>query len=62
MHCPSKEYGPIQEVLGQVREAAKRGDMGSAKTLAKEIVRTKKVITRLYVNNAHLVAMVRLTG
>jgi charged multivesicular body protein 3 len=48
-------------LLSKVREAAKRGDMGSAKTLAREIVRTKKVINRLYVNNAHLVAMVSLT-
>jgi hypothetical protein len=32
--------------------------MGSARTLAKEIVRTKKVIGQLYVNKAHLVSMV----
>jgi charged multivesicular body protein 3 len=32
----------------QVREAAKRGDISSAKTLAKEIVHTKKVCFMAY--------------
>ncbi|EIE18608.1 Snf7-domain-containing protein [Coccomyxa subellipsoidea C-169] len=41
----------------QVKDAAKRGDIQSAKTLAKEIVHTKKAISRLYVNKAHFISM-----
>ncbi|BDA50977.1 Charged multivesicular body protein 3 [Coccomyxa sp. Obi] len=41
----------------QVKDAAKRGDISSAKTLAKEIVHTKKAISRLYVNKAHFISM-----
>ncbi|XP_060668223.1 vacuolar protein sorting-associated protein 24 homolog 1 isoform X2 [Ziziphus jujuba] len=37
-----------------IREAAKRNDMVSAKALAKEIVRSRKTVTRLYENKAQL--------
>ncbi|KAK6776421.1 hypothetical protein RDI58_027422 [Solanum bulbocastanum] len=37
-----------------IKEAAKRNDMGSAKALAKEIVRSKKTVNRLYENKAQL--------
>ncbi|KAG2450517.1 hypothetical protein HYH02_005018 [Chlamydomonas schloesseri] len=55
-----------------IREAAKRGDMGSAKHLAKEIVQSRKAVSRLYVNKAHMqslntslteqLAMLRVAG
>lgn len=41
----------------QVREAAKRGDVASARLLAKELVRTRKATTQLYTNKAHMIAM-----
>ncbi len=41
----------------QIREAAKRNDMASAKTLAKELVHTRRVTTRLWTNKAHMMSM-----
>ena len=41
----------------QIREAAKRGDMASAKTLAKELVHTRRMTTRLWTNKAHMMSM-----
>lgn len=41
----------------QVREAAKRGDVKSARLLARELVRTRKATTQLYTNKAHMIAM-----
>ncbi|RLN34780.1 hypothetical protein C2845_PM03G07220 [Panicum miliaceum] len=37
-----------------IREAAKRNDMGSAKALAKELVRSRRAVNRLYENKAQL--------
>ncbi|GJN07458.1 hypothetical protein PR202_ga25291 [Eleusine coracana subsp. coracana] len=37
-----------------IREAAKRNDMGSAKALAKELVRSKRAVNRLFENKAQL--------
>lgn len=37
-----------------IRESAKRNDMGSAKALAKEIVRSRKTVNRLHENKAQL--------
>ncbi|PON48842.1 Snf7 family [Trema orientale] len=37
-----------------IREAAKRNDIGSAKALAKEIVRSRKTVNRLHENKAQL--------
>ncbi|KAH7537749.1 hypothetical protein FEM48_Zijuj03G0126000 [Ziziphus jujuba var. spinosa] len=39
-----------KSVQKAIREAAKRNDMVSAKALAKEIVRSRKTVTRLYEN------------
>ncbi len=41
----------------QVKEAAKRGDVASARLLAKELVRTRKATTQLYTHKAHMIAM-----
>ena len=41
----------------QVREAAKRGDMASARLIAKELVRTRRAVTQLYTNKAHMISM-----
>ena len=41
----------------QVREAAKRGDMASARLIAKELVRTRRATTQLYTNKAHMISM-----
>ena len=41
----------------QIREAAKRNDMTSAKTLTKELVHTRKVTSRLWTNKAHMMSM-----
>lgn len=43
--------------MKQCKESAKRGDMGSAKVLARELVHTRKTIGHLHVNKAHMVAM-----
>ncbi|PKA48245.1 Vacuolar protein sorting-associated protein 24 like 1 [Apostasia shenzhenica] len=40
--------------LKAIRDAAKRSDMVSAKTLAKEIVRSRKAVNRLHENKAQL--------
>ena len=37
-----------------VKDAAKRNDNNSARILAKEIVRSKKAVARLYTNKAHM--------
>ncbi|KAM0045215.1 putative Snf7 family protein [Helianthus debilis subsp. tardiflorus] len=46
-----KEEKNVQKAI---REAAKRNDMGSAKSLAKEIVRSRRTVNRLHENKAQL--------
>ncbi|XP_072957650.1 vacuolar protein sorting-associated protein 24 homolog 1-like isoform X2 [Typha angustifolia] len=43
-----------RNVQKAIKEAAKRNDMGSAKALAKEIVRSRRAVKRLYENKAQL--------
>ncbi|XP_057504313.1 vacuolar protein sorting-associated protein 24 homolog 1-like [Actinidia eriantha] len=43
-----------KSVQKAIREAAKRNDMGSAKALAKEIVRSRQTVNLLYENKAQL--------
>nr|GMD71271.1 probable acyl-activating enzyme 5, peroxisomal [Ipomoea batatas] len=43
-----------KNVQKAIKEAAKRNDMGSAKALAKELVRSRKTVNRLYENKAQL--------
>ncbi|XP_057456082.1 vacuolar protein sorting-associated protein 24 homolog 1 [Lotus japonicus] len=43
-----------KSVQKAIREAAKRNDMGSAKALAKELVRSRKTVNRLHENKAQL--------
>ncbi|EYU18785.1 hypothetical protein ABFS82_04G199900 [Erythranthe guttata] len=43
-----------KNVQKAIKEAAKRNDMGSAKSLAKEIVRSRQTVNRLYENKAQL--------
>ncbi|KAG6489760.1 vacuolar protein sorting-associated protein 24 homolog 1-like [Zingiber officinale] len=43
-----------KNVQKAIKEAAKRNDMTSAKSLAKEIVRSRKAVNRLYENKAQL--------
>ncbi|GAB2286882.1 hypothetical protein Dimus_021271 [Dionaea muscipula] len=43
-----------KSVQKAIRDAAKRNDMGSAKSLAKEIVRSRKTVNRLHENRAQL--------
>ncbi|GFZ04209.1 SNF7 family protein [Actinidia rufa] len=43
-----------KSVQKAIREAAKRNDMGSAKALAKEIVRSRQTVNRLHENKAQL--------
>ncbi|XAR59705.1 hypothetical protein NMG60_11015643 [Bertholletia excelsa] len=43
-----------KSVQKAIRDAAKRNDMGSAKSLAKEIVRSRQTVNRLYENKAQL--------
>eukprot|EP00245_Coleochaete_scutata_P011551 TRINITY_DN430_c0_g1_i1.p1 TRINITY_DN430_c0_g1~~TRINITY_DN430_c0_g1_i1.p1 ORF type:complete len:240 (+),score=73.79 TRINITY_DN430_c0_g1_i1:267-986(+) len=60
------------QVKKSIKEAAKRGDMASAKSLAAEIVRSRKAVNRLHQNKAQLnsvsmhlnenLAMVRAVG
>ncbi len=41
----------------QVRDAAKRGDVASARLIAKELVRSRRATTQLYTNKAHMISM-----
>ena len=43
-----------QKVKADAKKAAKRGDMDSAKTLAKEMVRSRKACNRLHVSKTQL--------
>ncbi|XP_078155656.1 vacuolar protein sorting-associated protein 24 homolog 1-like [Carex rostrata] len=43
-----------KNVQKAIKEAAKRNDMASAKSLAKEIVQSRRAVTRLYENKAQL--------
>lgn len=43
-----------KNVQKAIREAAKRNDMGSAKALARELVRSRQTVNRLYENKAQL--------
>ncbi|KMZ63206.1 Charged multivesicular body protein 3 [Zostera marina] len=43
-----------KNVLKAIKDAAKRNDMGSAKSLAKEIVRSRRTVNRLHENKAQL--------
>ncbi|XP_050214939.1 vacuolar protein sorting-associated protein 24 homolog 1-like [Mercurialis annua] len=43
-----------KSVQKAIKDAAKRNDMGSAKVLAKEIVRSRKTVNRLYENKAQM--------
>ncbi|CAD5193679.1 unnamed protein product [Musa acuminata subsp. burmannicoides] len=43
-----------KNVQKAIKDAAKRNDMASAKSLAKEIVRSKQAVNRLYENKAQL--------
>ncbi|KAL5146695.1 Vacuolar protein sorting-associated protein 24 1 [Glycine soja] len=43
-----------KNVQKAIREAAKRNDMGSAKALAKELVRSRQTVNRLYENKAQM--------
>lgn len=43
-----------KNVQKAIKDAAKRNDMGSAKALAKELVRSRKTVNRLYENKAQL--------
>ncbi|RLN35644.1 hypothetical protein C2845_PM03G07080 [Panicum miliaceum] len=51
------------KVAKAIREAAKRNDMASAKTLAKELVRSRRAVNRLYENKAQISSVsMRLGG
>jgi len=41
----------------QVRDAAKRGDVASARLIARELVRSRRATTQLYTNKAHMISM-----
>ncbi|KAG8655177.1 vacuolar protein sorting-associated protein 24 homolog 1 [Manihot esculenta] len=43
-----------KSVQKAIKDAAKRNDMGSAKALAKEIVRSRRTVNRLYENKAQM--------
>ncbi|CAN0916470.1 Vacuolar protein sorting-associated protein 24 homolog 1 [Linum grandiflorum] len=43
-----------KSVQKAIKEAAKRNDMGSAKSLAKELVRSRKTVNRLHENKAQM--------
>ena len=40
-----------------MKETARRGDLKSARLLAKELVRTRRTTTQLYTNKAHMIGM-----
>lgn len=41
----------------QIKDAAKRGDIVSARVIAREVARSHKTVTHLYTNKAHMIAM-----
>ncbi|KAJ4732507.1 Charged multivesicular body protein 3 [Rhynchospora pubera] len=43
-----------KNVQKAIKDCAKRNDMASAKSLAKELVRSRRAVTRLYENKAQL--------
>ena len=47
-----------EKVKKSVKDAAKRGDTGTAKMLAKEIVRSRKATTRLHTSKAQMNSVV----
>jgi len=46
------------KVKQSIKQAAKRGDMGTAKLLAKEIVRSRKAVARLHTSKAQMNSVV----
>lgn len=46
------------KVKNSIKQAAKKGDMSSAKMLAKEIVRSRKAVSRLHTSKAHMNSVV----
>ena len=58
MSCLSDVCAGIQreedKVKRSIKAAAKRGDVSNAKTLAKEIVRSRKVVNRLHTSKAQM--------
>lgn len=47
-----------QKVKASIKQAVKRGDMSNAKTLCKEVVRSKKATNRMHVSKAHMNSVV----
>ncbi|EOD31511.1 hypothetical protein EMIHUDRAFT_253522, partial [Emiliania huxleyi CCMP1516] len=47
-----------EKIKRSVKEAAKRGDTASCKTYAKEIVRSRKAVTRLHTSKAQMNSVV----
>lgn len=46
-----------KKVQKAIKEAAKRGDLGSARHLAKEILASRKAVGRLYTNKAQMMSI-----
>eukprot|EP00775_Hariotina_reticulata_P002794 gene2794-3087_t len=46
-----------KKVHKTIKDAAKRNDMATCKVLAKEIIHSRKAISRLYVNKAHMMSV-----
>uniref|UniRef100_A0A7R9V9N9 Uncharacterized protein n=1 Tax=Chlamydomonas euryale TaxID=1486919 RepID=A0A7R9V9N9_9CHLO len=46
-----------KKVQNAIKEAAKRGDIGSAKSLAKEIIQSRKAVSRLHTNKAQMMSI-----
>lgn len=64
LHSPALRYETCRDIgreeqkaVQQCKEAAKRGDVSSAKVIAKELVHTRKTIGHLHVNKAHMISM-----
>lgn len=46
-----------KKVQKSIKEAAKRGDMGACKSMAKEILHSRKAVSRLYTNRAQMMGI-----
>ena len=46
-----------KKVRKSITEAAKRGDMGTCRVLAKEIIQSRRAVSRLYVNKAQMISI-----
>ena len=56
--CGAEIQREEEKVRKSIKNAAKRGDTGTAKMLAKEVVRSRKAVNRLHTSKAQMNSVV----